>query len=109
MMEEMADGSINYSVEKPLLLRGLYTCFHMDSESSAKTACLVHLGGLNFCLLQTVTRDYTSQRVWITTFDIISSGGRRRIRTLGSTMRKLDNKGLGRFYLESGFTLAVSS
>lgn len=95
MMEEMADGSINYSVEKPLLLRGLYTCFHMDSESSAKTDCLVHLGGLNFCLLQTVTRAYTSQRVWITTFDIISSGGRRRIRTLGSTMRKLDNKGLG--------------
>lgn len=46
MMEEMADGSINYSVEKPLLLRGLYTCFHMDSESSAKTDCLVHFGGL---------------------------------------------------------------
>lgn len=85
------------------MLRGLYTCFHMDSVSKAKTQYLVHLGGLNFCFLQTITRDATCQRVWITTFDIISSGGRRRIRTLGSTMRKVDNKGLGRFYLESGF------
>ncbi|KAM5572398.1 hypothetical protein ABKV19_012455 [Rosa sericea] len=105
IMEELADGSINYSLDKPLLLRGLRTLFLRDSECSPRTDYLVHLGGLNFCLLQTVRRDVTMQRVWITTFDIVSSGGRRRIRTLATTMRKVAMKGLGRFLLESGFSL----
>ncbi|KAL6182228.1 hypothetical protein ACLB2K_043651 [Fragaria x ananassa] len=106
MMGELADGSINYSLDKPVWLHGLRSLFFRDAKCEPiRTECLVHLGGLNFCLLQTVERDFSFQRVWITIFDVVSSGGIKRIRTLGSTMRKVAIKGLGCFFIESGFCL----
>ncbi|XP_050377425.1 uncharacterized protein LOC126794699 [Argentina anserina] len=106
IMEKLADGSLKFSLGKQICLCGLHSLFLRDPECSPRTQCLVHLGGLNFCLFQTVSRDFTTQRVWITTFDIVSSGGRKLIRTLDSTMRKVAIKGLGQFRLEySGFCL----
>ncbi|XP_050377765.1 uncharacterized protein LOC126795001 [Argentina anserina] len=105
MMKQMADGSIEYSVNKPRQLHGLRTCFFMDSDCYKRSECLVHLGGLNFCLLQSIMKYYNRQRVWITTFDIIYKEGKRRIRTLDTTMREIDINCLGRFRIESGFTL----
>ncbi|KAL6182230.1 hypothetical protein ACLB2K_043653 [Fragaria x ananassa] len=105
MRKQMVDGSMEYSVDKPRKLHGLRTCFHLDPDCYSVSDCLVHLGGFNFCLVQSIQKYFDRQRVFITTFDIIYKEGKRRIRTLDTTMREVDISCLGQFYIESGFTL----
>lgn len=69
-MGSKSDGSSNYSLEKPSLLRGLKSGIKGDNTVYEQTEYLVHLGDLKFCVTQTIMDDLTTGRqpLWITTF-----------------------------------------
>nr|XP_011470087.1 PREDICTED: uncharacterized protein LOC105353105 [Fragaria vesca subsp. vesca] len=68
------------------------------------TQNLVHLGGLDFCLLQTGQNEYSleHQYLCITTFRIIRERGGTEIRTLRSSVYQVDL--MGSFFLEVNFS-----
>ncbi|CAN6569977.1 unnamed protein product [Malus baccata var. baccata] len=83
-------NSTTYSVSRPLTLPGLKChteSVHCDPTSS-RTEYMVHLGGSDFCLVQTAMENCRSdcQPLWVTTFRIVvASGGGSYIETLHST------------------------
>ncbi|TQE03738.1 hypothetical protein C1H46_010712 [Malus baccata] len=83
-------NSTTYSVSRPLTLPGLKChteSVHCDPTSS-RTEYMVHLGGSDFCLVQTAMESCRSdcQPLWVTTFRIVvASGGGSYIETLHST------------------------
>ncbi|KAM1718278.1 hypothetical protein FF1_025689 [Malus domestica] len=91
-------NSTTYSVSRPLTLPGLKghtESVHCDPTSS-RTEYIVHLGGSDFCLVQTAMESCRSdcQPLWVTTFRIvIASGGGSYIETLHSTPCDVDISG----------------
>ncbi|KAM1340213.1 hypothetical protein EV1_038591 [Malus domestica] len=84
------DGRITYSLEEPFFLPGLESRVADSTESgriSRPTEYLVHLGKLEFCLLQTISTDWKeSQEMFITTFEIVCDDETMHIKTLDSSV-----------------------
>ncbi|CAN6578296.1 unnamed protein product [Malus baccata var. baccata] len=85
------DGRITYSLEEPFFLPGLESRVADSTESgriSRPTEYLVHLGKLEFCLLQSISTDLEeSQEMFITTFKIVCDDDETmHIKTLDSSV-----------------------
>ncbi|ONI18514.1 hypothetical protein PRUPE_3G220200 [Prunus persica] len=67
---------------------------------------MVHLGNLDFCLVQSGTDSNCCGRqpIWITTFQIVSEGGKSSINTLHSTVYDVDLNGAHKFLIGFSFT-----
>ncbi|XP_061996545.1 uncharacterized protein LOC133714445 [Rosa rugosa] len=70
------------------------------------TQNLVHLGRLDFCLVQTGRNEYSieHQYLCITTFRILREGRGTEIRTLSSSVFQVDLMGSGLFEVNFSFT-----
>ncbi|KAM1026006.1 hypothetical protein ACFX13_039711 [Malus domestica] len=84
------DGRITYSLEEPFFLPGLESRVENITESgliSRPTEYLVHLGKLEFCLLQTISTHLEEpQEMFITTFEIVCDDETMHIKTLDSSV-----------------------
>ncbi|KAM1585832.1 hypothetical protein PS2_038712 [Malus domestica] len=84
------DGRITYSLEEPFFLPGLESRVEDITESgliSRPTEYLVHLGKLEFCLLQTISTHLEEpQEMFITTFEIVCDDETMHIKTLDSSV-----------------------
>ncbi|KAM1451906.1 hypothetical protein ACFX2I_038957 [Malus domestica] len=84
------DGRITYSLEEPFFLPGLESRVEDITESgliSRPTEYLVHLGKLEFCLLQTISTYLDEpQEMFITTFEIVCDDETMHIKTLDSSV-----------------------
>ncbi|KAM1377458.1 hypothetical protein EV1_038595 [Malus domestica] len=84
------DGRITYSLEEPFFLPGLESRVADSTESgriSRPTEYLVHLGKLEFCLLQSISTDLDEpQEMFITTFEIVCDDETMHIKTLDSSV-----------------------
>nr|XP_011470092.1 PREDICTED: uncharacterized protein LOC105353110 [Fragaria vesca subsp. vesca] len=87
----------------PLSLRVRKTAKPPSPMMEEVTQNLVHLGGLDFCLVQTGQNEYSleHQYLCITTFRIREGGG-TEIRTLRSSVYQVDL--MGSFFLEVNFS-----
>ncbi|KAM1715243.1 hypothetical protein ACFX12_025751 [Malus domestica] len=100
-------NSTTYSVSRPLTLPGLKChteSVHCD-PTRRRTDYFVHLGGSDFCLVQTAMESCRSdcQPLWVTTFRIVvASGGGSYIETLHSTACDVDIGGAS-FHIRYSF------
>ncbi|XP_021828470.1 uncharacterized protein LOC110768909 [Prunus avium] len=79
-----------YSLTPKLVLPGLERMYPSYMDFGVQTEYLVHLGGWDFCLVQTAYdyRRNDRQPLWITTFRIVvGSRGSSKIEILHSTVR----------------------
>ncbi|KAM2076163.1 hypothetical protein ACFX1T_038943 [Malus domestica] len=102
------DGRIIYFLEKPVFFPGFKSRVKEDlkyGHGFNPTEYLVHLGKLEFCLLQAAAtcREDESQELFVTTFKIVHDGT-MHIRTLYSSVCDLRIKGYGLFDINFSFT-----
>lgn len=74
-------------------------------EQVEQTEAIVHLGDMNFCLLQTAlpAQHHDRQSLYITSFEILNEGGSWVINAIDSTIRNVNPEGCGRFLLKFCF------
>ncbi|CAL2249483.1 unnamed protein product [Prunus armeniaca] len=87
----------------PVLAKG---SFSFRGRAVVCSEYMVHLGNLDFCLVQSGT-DYNCrgrQPIWITTFQIVCEGGKSSINTLHSTVYDVDLNGAHKFLIGFSFT-----
>ncbi|KAM1340222.1 hypothetical protein ACFX2H_038649 [Malus domestica] len=108
MIDSEDDGRIIYFLEKPVFFPGFKSRVKEDlkyGHGFNPTEYLVHLGKLEFCLLQAAAtcREEESQELFVTTFKIVHDGT-MHIRTLDSSVCDLRIKGYGLFDINFSFT-----
>ncbi|XP_034210165.1 uncharacterized protein LOC117623334 [Prunus dulcis] len=96
-----------YSLTPKLVFPRLKRMHLANMDIGVQTEYLVHLGGWDFCLVQSAY-DYKRidrQPLWITTFRIIvGSGGSSNIEILHSTLRDVYIHNAWRFLVDLSFT-----
>nr|XP_011464542.1 PREDICTED: uncharacterized protein LOC105351549 [Fragaria vesca subsp. vesca] len=84
------DGDVSFYVSSESILKGLETRLGTRGE---KKGSLVHLGSLDFCLVQNFRQRgrVDRQQFCITTFQVVVEEGGRHIKTLHSTICEVGN------------------
>nr|XP_028959810.1 uncharacterized protein LOC103437747 isoform X2 [Malus domestica] len=108
MIDSEEDGRIIYFLEKPVFFPGLKSRVKEDikyGHGFNPTEYLVHLGKLEFCLLQAAATciEDESQELFVTTFKIVHDGT-MNIKKLDSSVCDLRIKGYGLFDINFSFT-----
>ena len=101
------DGPIAYTLSPSLPLKGLKTADPPSPFCERTSVCLVHLGGRDFCFVETGQSEYLAdiQHIGVTTFEIVDDGeeGNPMINTLHSTVYAVDTSDSETFDIDFGF------
>lgn len=112
MVSKFSFDPSTYSISETQRLLGLvyYKKYMVNGYFEQRSGYMVHLGNLDFCLVQTATDCdcHGRQPIWITTFQIVCEGGKSSINTLHSTVYDVDLNGEHKFLIGFSFTPLVT-